>query len=738
GRAEYLERQVPAALRPQVERLLSADEDTLPRPELSPRSAGSGPHAGDAPPLRAGDAVGPFVVLDRLGEGGFGVVYRAEQREPIDRQVALKIIKPGLSSRDVLARFDAERQALALMDHPSIARVLDAGATSGGAPYVAMELVEGSTVTEHAKGHGLTLRRRLDVFLDICRGLQHAHQKGVVHRDLKPSNVLIQTAADGGLTPKVIDFGIAKALSGRLTDRTLDSARYRVLGTPAYMSPEQARGDLDIDTRGDVYALGALLYELICGRAPFTFDALGPLGLSDVLRTIVEVEPPPPSTHSDGLPRELDWIVGKAIEKDRRRRYASASELAADVERFLAGEAVLAGPVSRRYRLRKFVTRHRLPVALAGLLLVALLAGIAGTGLGLLEASRQRDLARLEAIRARAATDFLVETVALADPEVALDPEPSVRTLLDRAASRLDRGTRGQPAAEARVRSALGRAYESQGEHAVAERHLRRAVEIHDRADAGVLPPAELYGTLWTLTHVLFRLELPDAQEVAHRARRLAHQIVRARRPEMADALDAMTAAIRSGAHLPETEPVTRALAAAARAEALAEGLDPGDPLWALLADSCMDAGFSLWYSPHEARSDPFFRCAADARGAILPAGHPDIGEAISMRVGVLTRAGQLAEAEGLARGALGALRSVFADDNFQVAFAKARLGENLAAQGRFADAEPLLLESHDVLLRGSGGPATFFPIDSHSRLIQLYRAWGRPGAEREHRRALA
>ncbi|MEM8996206.1 MAG: serine/threonine-protein kinase, partial [Acidobacteriota bacterium] len=413
-RAEYLERQVPAALRPQVERLLSADEDTLARPELSPWPPGSGSGPGDGATLRAGDAVGPYVIIDRLGEGGFGVVYRAEQREPLDRQVALKIIRPGLSSRDVLARFDAERQALALMDHPSIARVLDAGATADGAPYFAMELVRGSTVTHHASRNGLDLRRRLDLFLDICRGLQHAHQKGVVHRDLKPSNVLVQTAVDGEVTPKVIDFGIAKALSGRLTDRTLDSARYRVLGTPAYMSPEQARGDLDIDTRSDVYALGALLYELVGGEPPFSSDRLASLGFSEVLRTVIEVEPPPPSTRSIGLPRELDWIVGKAMAKERGRRYASASELAADIERFLAGEAVLAGPVSRGYRLRKLIARHRLPVALAGLLLVALLAGIAGTGLGLLEASKQRDLARLETSRARAATDFLVETVALA------------------------------------------------------------------------------------------------------------------------------------------------------------------------------------------------------------------------------------------------------------------------------------------------------------------------------------
>ncbi|MEM1180612.1 MAG: serine/threonine-protein kinase [Acidobacteriota bacterium] len=748
-RRAYLREQAPATLRPQLERLLAADAETLARPQMSaPGGIGreGGGSRGGPPGLEPGTLVGPYRIEDQIGVGGFGAVYRAQQQEPFTREVALKVIRPGLGGPDVLARFDAERQALALMDHPGIARVLDAGTADAG-PFVVMELVRGPTITRHAIEMGTSIEERLHLFLDVCRAVQHAHQKGVLHRDLKPSNVLVHTdgpeASGAPGRPKVIDFGIAKAFRGQLTDKTLDSARYRVLGTPAYMSPEQARGEVDIDTRSDVYSLGALLYELLTGRPPFEADRLSELGLTDMLRVVIEEEPPPPSACLGEPDRrkvrgELDWIVSKALEKDRRRRYASVSEFGADIERLLTGAPVLAGPVSRRYRLQKFVSRHRLPVALAAVLFIALTAGVIGTGFGLLEASTQRDVARLEAERARAATDFLVETVALADPEIALDPNLSIRTLLDRAGARVADGTRGQPSAEARVRSALGRAYESQGEHALAEQHLRRAVAIHDGASEDVLPPPELYATLWTLTHVLFRLELPDAQEVAHRARQLAHDMVRRRHVELAAALDEMTRAIRSGAHLPEEEPVTRALDAAARAEALAADLDPKDRTWALVADSCMDAGFSLWYSPHEGRSGPFFRCATEARRRFLPAGHPDIGESVSMWVGVLTRAGEMDAAESLARGALDELRSTFGDDNFQVAFAKARLGESLGAQGRFAEAEPLLLESHDVLLRGSGGPATFFPIDSHSRLIQLYRAWGRPDEERKYRRALA
>ena len=296
----------------------------------------------------AGDRVGPYRLLERIGEGGMGIVYMAEQTEPVRRRVALKLIKAGMDSAQVIARFEAERQALAMMDHPNIARVLDAGTTGGGRPYFVMELVKGVPITEYCDRARLPLRGRLELFEQVCRAVQHAHQKGVIHRDLKPTNVLV-TLHDGTPVPKVIDFGIAKATGEKLTERTLFTGFAQLVGTPLYMSPEQAGlSGLDVDTRSDVYSLGVLLYELLTGTTPFDRDSFGSASPDEIRRIIREQEPPTPSTrigtqsgnatttdHLPGDPRrarrlvrgELDWIAMKALEKDRRRRYESAGDL---------------------------------------------------------------------------------------------------------------------------------------------------------------------------------------------------------------------------------------------------------------------------------------------------------------------------------------------------------------------------------------------------------------------------
>lgn len=753
-----------AELRRKLEAMLCAadsHDETLPRPVVTSAAAPGGLRA--LPELEPGAHIGRYRLIERLGEGGFGVVYRAEQLEPVRREVALKVLKVGMDTREVVARFEAERQALAMMDHRSIAQVLDGGA-DGGRPFFVMELVRGEPVTTFCDTRDLDLRRRLELFAEICDAVQHAHQKGVVHRDLKPSNVLVRepdsaTGTGSGRSgvsgsasevyvPKIIDFGIAKALHGPLTDQTLHSAAFRMLGTPAYMSPEQAASEVDVDTRSDVYSLGVLLYELLTGTTPFAAGSAGngdgsDVGLAEIERRIREDEPSRPSRRAAArdfarkLRGDLDWIVLRALEKDRDRRYAAASELAEDVRRHLRDEPVVASPPSAVYRLRKFLRRNRAQSVLGALLLLAILGGGLGTVSGLLEASRQRDAARVEARRAQAATDFLVETLALADPEVALQPDLSVRTLLDRAAARADETLAGQPEAEARVRSTLGRAYESLGEHELAEPQLREAMELAD--GHGGLAPRDVYDTLWTLTHVLHRIERPDAQEAAHRARKVAHDIIRARHPSLATVLDEFIVQVRSGVHHPDPTPIDRAhsLLARAREQALGE-LTGGDPLWPLLADGCMDAGFSLWYTPHEPRSDVFFRCALEIRRRVLPPSHPDVGESAGMLAGVLNRSGRAGEAEEMLRQVLADMEQVFDEDDFQVAFTRAMLGENLLAQGRFAESEPYLLESHDVMLRVTEDPATFFPIDSFGRLIRLYDAWDRPEAAARYRRALA
>ena len=348
---------------------------------------------------RIGKSIDRYMIMECLGEGGCGVVYLAEQEAPVKRLVALKVIKLGMDTRSVIARFDAERQALAMMDHPNIARVLDAGATDTGRPYFVLELVRGTRITEFCDANRSDLRQRLELFVQVCKAIQHAHQKGVIHRDIKPSNVLV-AVHDGVPVPKVIDFGIAKAIEGRLTDETLHTLNEQLLGTPAYMSPEQAQlGRLDVDTRSDVYSLGVLLYELLTGRTPFDGAELLKAGFEETRRVLREREPQRPSVLLAGLDAEtlkavaekrrteparllsqvkgdLDWIVVKSLEKDRARRYDTANGLAMDVQRFLQDEPILARPPGRLYLLGKLVRRHAVLFAAGTLVLLALTGGL--------------------------------------------------------------------------------------------------------------------------------------------------------------------------------------------------------------------------------------------------------------------------------------------------------------------------------------------------------------------------
>src|ERR1017187_3387839 len=396
------------------------------------------PPAGPADPVRAassppvvteaaGDLIGRYKLLQRLGEGGCGVVWMAEQEEPVRRRVALKIIKLGMDTKEVIARFEAERQALAMMDHPNIAKILDAGATETGRPFFVMELVRGVKITDYCDRNNLSTAQRLGLFSKICHAVQHAHQKGIIHRDLKPSNVLV-TLHDGVAVPKVIDFGVAKATEGRLTNRTLFTAFEQFIGTPAYMSPEQAKlSGLDIDTRSDIYSLGGLLYELLTGKTPFECKRLAKAGLDEVRRIIQEEEPARPSTRLRNLdaaeqtavahcrqtepPKlvhlirgDLDWIVMKALEKDRARRYETANGLAMDVERHINSEPVVARPASASYRFQRWARRHRLLFAAVGAVAVTLVLGIIASTTEAMRARRaeqQQSRLRSEAETAR-------------------------------------------------------------------------------------------------------------------------------------------------------------------------------------------------------------------------------------------------------------------------------------------------------------------------------------------------
>jgi serine/threonine protein kinase/WD40 repeat protein len=409
-RAAYLDSAcgADAALRALVEGLLRAHEKAgsfLEQPLFQPGLTVDDPRSPEKP----GTVIGPYKLLEQIGEGGFGVVFMAEQTQPLRRKVALKVLKPGMDTRQVVARFEAERQALAIMDHPNIAHVFDGGEAASGRPYFVMELVRGLPITDFCDHSHLLVRQRLELFVSVCQAVQHAHHKGIIHRDLKPSNIMV-TLHDGTPVVKVIDFGIAKALGQQLTDKTLFTNFAQMMGTPTYMSPEQAQlSGLDMDTRTDIYSLGVLLYELLTSTTPCDKERLRTAAYDEILRIIREEEPARPSLRVNTLGQastpmsanrgsdparlsqlfrgELDWIVMKALEKDRNRRYETASGLAADVERYLKDEPVQACPASAAYRLRKFFRRYKGAVLAASLLLLALVAGIVGTTWGMLRAT---------------------------------------------------------------------------------------------------------------------------------------------------------------------------------------------------------------------------------------------------------------------------------------------------------------------------------------------------------------
>src|SRR5882762_5032665 len=431
-RDRYLDKACKADVefRRRVEALLQAYEqagDFLGRSAAGrPTGATQAFQAGEKP----GDRIGHYKLLQQIGEGGCGVVFMAEQEEPVRRRVALKIIKPGMDTKSVIARFEAERQALALMDHPNIAKIFDAGATQSGRPYFVMELVRGIKITEYCDQHSLTTEERLKLFIQVCHAVQHAHQKGIIHRDIKPSNILVTTTLEGAALPVVIDFGIAKATTSlQLTDKTVFTAFEMLIGTPAYMSPEQAAlTSAEADTRTDIYSLGVLLYELLTSTTPFDTRELLKAGLDEVRRVIREEEPVRPSTrlsmtvgadlasvsrhHGTEAPRlirkirgDLDWIVMKALEKDRVRRYATANGFAMDVGCYLSGEAILARPPSATYKFRKLVARNKLGFSGVALIFVLLVVSLITTTRWLTTERRtqermrqQMELARLDSL----------------------------------------------------------------------------------------------------------------------------------------------------------------------------------------------------------------------------------------------------------------------------------------------------------------------------------------------------
>jgi non-specific serine/threonine protein kinase/serine/threonine-protein kinase len=490
--------------------------------------------------------VGPYRLLQLVGQGGMGEVWLAEQTHPVRRQVALKVIKAGMDTAQVVTRFEAERQALALMDHPAIATVYDGGSTPEGRPYFAMEYVKGEPITSYCDRQRLTTQARLGLFVQVCEGVQHAHQKGIIHRDLKPSNVLV-TIQDDHPVPKIIDFGVAKATAHHLTARTLYTELGVMIGTPEYMSPEQAEmSGMDVDTRTDIYALGVILYELLTGALPFDGHELRRAGLAEIQRIIREKEPPKPSTRVTQLgpastdtaarrhtePRrlagelrgDLDWVTMKALEKDRTRRYETATALAGDIQRHRNHEPVSAGPPSAIYRAGKFVRRHRFGVAAAATLVLLLVAFGATMAVQAQRIARERDRANREAARANveaaAATqvsNFLVGLFKVSDPGEARGNSVTAREILDKGAAQVQKDLAGQPVVQARIMSTMGAVYQSLGLYNESAALFRKSVDVRRRA-LGNRDPA-VAASLSDLGPTLVRAgDLPGAEAALNEA----------------------------------------------------------------------------------------------------------------------------------------------------------------------------------------------------------------------------
>ncbi|MEE2906361.1 MAG: tetratricopeptide repeat protein [Planctomycetota bacterium] len=649
---------------------------------------------------QSGDTVGHFTIRDRLGAGGMGDVYLAEQSVPVKRQVAFKVIKPGFDTRSTLARFQAERQALARMDHPYIAKVLEAGATETGRPWFAMEYIKGQELLEYCDENKLNTRQRLKLFIKICEAIQHAHQKGIMHRDLKPGNILVSRGENDEPQPKVIDFGIAKAISSDLTDMTLHTVIGQLVGTLTYMSPEQVRGSDDIDTRTDVYSLGVILYKMISGQVPFSGETISASGQEAMKKSIRELDPPKPSTQLSSidvdqasaiaqlrrtdtgslrstLRRELEWIPLKALRKDRGERYASADDLAQDVQRYLDGEALKAGPVTRLYRLRKFVKRNKVSVITAASFVLVLIAAMVVALVLLAEAERQRfiadparDEAEQETARAEAVKDFVTTMLSSVNPKKAgsMDKE-LMKLVLSEAAKGVGAKFEDQPLVEPEIRGVIGSTYMALGQYNEAKPHLVEALTI-------------------------YRKFLGDEH------------------PDTLRSIYAMGVLLRNQGKYEEATPYN-VEALETRRRVL--GDEHPDTLWSLNA-----MGSLLKRQGKYEEAMPYFTEALEAQRRVQGDEHPDTLGSIGNMGHLLSEQGKYEEAMPYCVEAMEGYRRVRGNEHPDTLISIGKLGTLLSQQGKYEEAMPYNVEALETRRRvlGDEHPATLVSINSMGWLL--------------------
>ncbi len=723
--------QGDAALRAQVERLLAEHDRQesfiLDKPPADIDATIDHPQLSERP----GTSVGPYKLLQQIGEGGMGVVFMAEQIEPLRRTVAVKIIKPGMDTRQVIARFEAERQALAMMEHPNIAKVLDAGTTASGRPYFVMELVKGVPITQYCDERQLPLRARLELIVPVCQAVQHAHQKGLIHRDIKPSNVLV-AEYDDHPAPKVIDFGVAKATAQRLTERTMFTEFGQVIGTLEYMSPEQAKlNQLDIDTRSDIYSLGVLLYELLTGSTPFGHERLSTGAFDEMLRVIREEEPPKPSTRlssAKGLPSiasmrgmqpmqlhhlvrgELDWIVMKAIEKDRNRRYQTANAFAADIQRYLKNESVAACPPSTSYRLRKFSQRHKVGVVAGLAIALALVLGVAGTTGGMLWAMRERNAARDSASQAKTQAErsdqvarFLEDMLQGIAPQVALGRDTKMlQDIVDKTEQRIGQDLVGQPVVQAELRLTLAQVYYELQLYRETERISRHTLMM--ASDQIGAESGEVADALLQLGRALMNLRADEEAEAVTRQAIAMQRTVRGEGgTKEATCLSTLSHVLcnRSEASKDRATMLVEAEDAARRALAIRRehyGVNNDDTVWAMLAVSRV-----LAKKGSVDRAETMIREAHRIRVRLHGEAHPYSAANLQMLGVVLLKGGKIDEAIECHRKALAIQEELEGKGKVSQILTHRALGDDLREQGELHQSEAHYREAVLIAKRSIG-----------------------------------
>ena len=707
---------------------LVRDEEHLDRVASDGGLAASLAHDGDPA------EIGPYRLTRKLGQGGMGRVYLAEQSEPVQRQVALKLTRRGFDSAEAKARFRAERQALAVLEHPHIARVFDAGSTADGRPWFAMEYIEGVAITQWAAERGLGLIERIRLLLPVCDAIQHAHRKGLIHRDLKPSNILV--VDDGGRGfPKVIDFGIARAVDLSLDERSQVTQLGELVGTPEYMSPEQAAlGSIDIDTRSDVYSLGLVLYELLVGQLPMTGKALRALGFEAMCREIREGETPKPSRYRGETPTDastgrwrarlkgdLDSVLLKALAKDRERRYGSAAELADDLKRYLDDQPVQAQPPSLSYRASKFVRRNRWPVAAAAVVSLAILSGAVIAGYGLVQARAAQAESERQQSTAEAALGFMVGLFSASDPREQPGSNPSARELLERGRAKIDE-LDGAPAVRARLLESLGEVYWSLGELNEARELLLRGIEEHRLA--GLAIPRRLAQMLGRLGAVHRDIgELDEAEQYTREALEALESA------GLGESLEAGSNLNQLAIILSRTERFDEAINAYRRAVEISQGLvdeGVGDSLITRQRLNVLRAnmGALQYRRGHYAEAAEAFETVLTAVRQELPPTHPYLGSLHHNLANAYEHMGRRTASRAHAEQAVEIDRAGSGDTHLNVADSLLKFGQALMLSGEFDASEAALIESREIIVQNLG--------EDHVRLrlrdAQLGMLWVRRG----------